>query len=205
MSRLYEVDWPEWMGDPYCSIPDSGAIHVPKPPEGWSSFTEYALGSGICKHCKTIVPKKELANKRQYCYECRFERRRDRTADEQHARYRKTKPIRMLQTARASANRRNLDFNITVDDIIIPTHCPLLGIELSVSQNGPSPNSPSLDRIDNKQGYIKGNVWVISQRANMIKSSATWQEIALVANGLRAKMETAQDASISNIEEGRAG
>jgi hypothetical protein len=48
--------------------------------------------------------------------------------------------------------------------------CPILGIDLVWDNSGPvAHGSPSLDRIDNKQGYIKGNVQIISHRANGLK------------------------------------
>lgn len=37
--------------------------------------------------------------------------------------------------------------------------------------------SPSLDRVNIDKGYIKGNIAVISNRANRIKSDATIEEI----------------------------
>jgi hypothetical protein len=57
----------------------------------------------------------------------------------------------------------------------------------------PSPNSPSLDRIDNSKGYIEGNVIVVSWRANNLKRDASIQELQkivefyqrLISNGLR--------------------
>ena len=46
-------------------------------------------------------------------------------------------------------------------------------------------NSPSLDRIDNKKGYVKGNVAVISMRANHVKADGTTAEIAAIADFMR--------------------
>lgn len=45
-------------------------------------------------------------------------------------------------------------------------------------------NSPSIDRIDAKRGYTKDNIWIISKRANSIKTNTTVQEIVTVANSL---------------------
>ena len=42
--------------------------------------------------------------------------------------------------------------------------------------------SPSFDRIYPKKGYTKGNVIVISNKANRIKTDATVKEIRKVAN-----------------------
>ena len=38
-------------------------------------------------------------------------------------------------------------------------------------------------------GYIRGNVWIISRRANTIKSDATCAELELMARNLKAKVE----------------
>lgn len=83
---------------------------------------------------------------------------------------------------RFRAKRRGLEFTITRDDIVVPTHCPILGIPLIFTEGHHTDNSPSLDRIDNLKGYIPGNVHVISWRANRIKCDATPQELQLVAD-----------------------
>lgn len=88
----------------------------------------------------------------------------------------------MLNLAKRRAKRKNIEFSLTVDDIYLPSHCPILGIPLVLGiKQGGSPNSFSLDRIDNKLGYVKGNVQVISKRANSIKSDASLDEILLLA------------------------
>lgn len=84
----------------------------------------------------------------------------------------------MLYNARRKALRYGRAVNITLEDISIPTHCPLLGIALTYGpgRKGPTPSSPSLDRIDNTKGYVKGNVWVISNIANTMKQELTVEE-----------------------------
>jgi hypothetical protein len=49
-------------------------------------------------------------------------------------------------------------------------------------RRGAKPNSPSFDRINNDPaiGYVRGNVNIISQRANQIKSDATAAELQAV-------------------------
>lgn len=46
--------------------------------------------------------------------------------------------------------------------------------------------APSLDRIDPAHGYEKGNIAVLSWRANAIKRDATADELCAVANWLRS-------------------
>lgn len=48
--------------------------------------------------------------------------------------------------------------------------------------------SPSLDRIIPTLGYVPGNVWVISHRANELKRDATLQEIQMLAANLARKI-----------------
>ena len=88
----------------------------------------------------------------------------------------------MLQRARVRAKDKGLSFNLTLEDIIIPAHCPILGIELTP---GDYKAQPHLDRIIPSLGYVKGNVRVISGQANRIKTNATPEEIQKVANFLK--------------------
>lgn len=67
---------------------------------------------------------------------------------------------------------------------MIPTHCPVLGLQfkLRIGKSGPCDTSPTLDRIDNRKGYVRGNVEVISWRANRIKCDASTSELRKVAD-----------------------
>ena len=96
--------------------------------------------------------------------------------------YRRNIENRLLNAARQRVRKYGYEFNIDLSDIVVPTHCPLLGIELYVAEGrkAAKDNSASLDRIDSSKGYVKGNVWVISHRANTIKSNATLEEIELL-------------------------
>jgi hypothetical protein len=91
----------------------------------------------------------------------------------------------MLHAAKARAKQKGLLFTITEADIFIPYVCPLLLIPLGASTEKRAPGSPSLDRKDSTKGYIPGNVWVISYRANRIKNDATLTEFTLMAHNLR--------------------
>lgn len=99
---------------------------------------------------------------------------------------------RLLYHAKWRAKRDGLEFNLEIEDICIPDVCPLLEVPLTLSyyastDKGPKLHGPSLDRIDNNIGYIKGNVWVISHQANTMKGCATLQELqTFVANLTKA-------------------
>lgn len=83
----------------------------------------------------------------------------------------------MLSRARHRAKKRGLEFSITQKDFDIPEVCPVLGIPLQISDGKLSHGSPSLDRINNDKGYIPGNVAIISQKANWLKSNGTLDQL----------------------------
>lgn len=93
----------------------------------------------------------------------------------------------VVQKARSRARKRGLEATITARDLYWPTHCPVLGIELYYPERKgkvgrPRLDLPSLDRWDNTKGYVPGNVYVISARANTIKSNASASELRAVAD-----------------------
>lgn len=81
--------------------------------------------------------------------------------------------------AKNRAKRDNIEFNIDPEDIIIPEYCPVLNLKLlSVRQTHKTRElSPSIDRIDASKGYIKGNIRVISFKANRHKGDMSIEDI----------------------------
>jgi hypothetical protein len=81
--------------------------------------------------------------------------------------------------AKSRANKSELEFDIELSDITIPERCPILDVLLFGNHLGKRPNinSPSLDRVDNDKGYVKGNVRVISYVANRYKSNLSKDSI----------------------------
>lgn len=104
--------------------------------------------------------------------------RRDRMGDlfKTHGKS-KTPQYMMFYDARKRAVALGLPFDITPDDIVIPDVCPVLGLTLG---SGGRETSASLDRVIPSKGYVKGNITVISFRANRVKSDATEQELVAV-------------------------
>jgi hypothetical protein len=89
----------------------------------------------------------------------------------------------MFYAAQYRAKKKGIEFSITKEDVIIPEFCPVFGMRLETSPGvGRSDASPSLDRIDNTKGYLKGNVIVVSWLANRIKSDATVEQLRIVAS-----------------------
>lgn len=122
--------------------------------------------------------------------------RRNRAAEHAALRLRLKNPekwlVYALIRAKHRAKKRGLEFNIISSDISLPTHCPVLGIELIYgmgSGTGPAKHSqsPSLDRMDNSIGYVAGNVYVISTRANLLKKDATLEELSRLKDYMEMK------------------
>lgn len=85
---------------------------------------------------------------------------------------------KMWNGARARARKEELPFNIEVSDIVIPEKCPILGIELDKDFSDKTKrSSPSLDKIVPEYGYVKGNVAVISLKANIMKQDLTLETL----------------------------
>jgi len=96
-------------------------------------------------------------------------------------------PDYIISSARGRARKRGLPHDIKASDIEVPTHCPVLGIPLKAwgANKQLQADSPTLDRIIPHLGYVKGNVRVISWRANKIKSDATLEELERIVTYLR--------------------
>lgn len=88
--------------------------------------------------------------------------------------YRKGNPEkRLLLGAKQRAKERGLPFNLEVEDVSIPKECPVFKVPFEVN----TAYAPSLDRIKPERGYTKGNIQVISRKANLMKQDATEQEL----------------------------
>jgi len=90
---------------------------------------------------------------------------------------------RFFYSAKNRALKSGADFELEFEDIIIPDTCPILGIPLkftnlgSKKSNEERDQTPSIDRIDNNKGYIRGNVWIISLLANVMKNKGSFENL----------------------------
>jgi hypothetical protein len=95
-----------------------------------------------------------------------------------------------FRSKKANATRLGYEFTVQFGDIEFPTHCPILGIQLDYfAEEGWKDNSPSFDRLDPKKDYCKGNVFVISMRANRIKNDGTAEEHYQIAEFMDAAIQ----------------
>jgi hypothetical protein len=84
--------------------------------------------------------------------------------------------LEMIKRAKGRAKKKGLEFNLVESDIIIPKYCPVFP-EIELTRSGEKNYSIStccsLDRIDNNKGYTKGNIRVISNKANILKKNGS--------------------------------
>lgn len=99
--------------------------------------------------------------------------------------YRRREPEKhMVVRAKQRAQKLGIEFDLVNSDVTIPEYCPILGIKLEIGTSDRKA-APSLDRIDNTKGYIRGNVRVISNGANTIKSNLTCNQIIRMAEWIK--------------------
>jgi hypothetical protein len=87
----------------------------------------------------------------------------------------------LFLSARTRARKSNLPFEITQEDIlelIGEGTCPVFGTPYNLTNDRErTDTSASLDKFNPKLGYVRGNVAVISWRANNLKHDATTNEM----------------------------
>lgn len=105
----------------------------------------------------------------------------------------------MWQLTRQRSKRAGIPFDLEPSDIVIPERCPILGIALDGqgTRDSRPDGTPSLDKVIPALGYVKGNVRVISMRANRIKDNATLEEIEAIARYMRESITPPPDPSTS--------
>jgi hypothetical protein len=170
--------------------------------KSFSEFGKYKRGKhGLAYHCKTCrVPSqattyaKKVASaggRAKYNADAIMYRQLALQKDPVRARARK-----MFHHARERATRWDLEFGITFDDIVAVCGecCPVLCLELDWTTAVRKESSPTLDRLDNALGYVKGNILVMSWRANRLKSDGTADELQRIADFVRRRLALKQAA-----------
>jgi hypothetical protein len=141
----------------------------------------------ICIHCgKEGEPFKKGRN---VCKECRKKYRKKRpnnTSKEHKQNLRRAQDVRkiLLRSARNRAIKKGLEFNLTIEDIVIPEYCPIFGTRIVLKRDTNHTNKsqknydgPSIDRLETNRGYVKGNIVICSWRANMFKGCMTFEQV----------------------------
>lgn len=92
------------------------------------------------------------------------------------------------KAAELKLRARNLGvpFDLVPGDLVVPATCPVLGIPLSFGVRKQHLASPSVDRVVPSKGYVRGNIVVISLRANILKNNATIDELEKLVSFYRS-------------------
>ncbi len=99
--------------------------------------------------------------------------------------YKKNPEKYIYTNAKNNAKQRSIEFSLTIEDIVIPDICPLLGIKIERTfGEGRHDALPSIDRLNPKLGYVKDNVKIISFLANRMKNNATAEQIKKLASNI---------------------
>jgi ribosomal protein L37AE/L43A len=128
----------------------------------------------MCRKCNASITGKYKRQKNNLPREEYLKRLKERMKNDVDWRLKK-----MLNGTRGRAKAKGLEFDLTMEDVyaMYPKDglCPVLGIELRFDLG--RKHVPSLDRFDNNRGYTKDNTYLISMRANILKSDASFDEI----------------------------
>src|SRR3990167_6219838 len=99
----------------------------------------------------------------------------------------------LVSSRRKCARKDGIKFMVSAASLHWPEHCPILGLKIDYTTLGRFfPNSPSIDRVDPRIGYIPGNVSVISHRANSLKSRLTIEEMDRMCAYVRSHSPSVQ-------------
>ena len=149
---------------------------------------------GICKSCynkdsnRRNSKRKDIINEKR-----RFRLKNDsefsqRIKNFKKISYKKNVTTAILANARRRAKILNLPFTITKEDLVIPDVCPILEIPILIGKQNYG-NSPSLDKKIPELGYVKGNIRIISMKANLMKNNATLQELTKFSENILKYMK----------------
>lgn len=83
--------------------------------------------------------------------------------------------------------------NLTAEDLLqampLDRMCPVFNRPFVFE--GHSPDNASIDKLVPELGYVRGNIRIISRRANTIKQDATVEELLRVAEWVKAELAKA--------------
>lgn len=114
--------------------------------------------TGVDARCKLC---KNAACRRDY-----NEYKRARNKDYNKRRHADNPTHKMFARARNRAKTLRIPFNLTIEDIVIPEICPVLGIPIKVGEKIFNDYSPSLDRLIPENGYTRTNVVVMASESD---------------------------------------
>lgn len=164
-----------------------------------AEFTsDRGLSTTLCRECNKAISRDRYVRNHESAKADQRARRAARIAidpetvrneeAEQIRRKHRLDPIRYkLEKLKTRARKFGVPFDLTAADLTIPTHCPVLGMQLRGFGEGRAENAPEFDRLVPALGYVRGNVAIISRRANRLKNDGTLEEHARIVEWMRRR------------------
>jgi hypothetical protein len=161
---------------------------------GWTNFTKedidsWGTNNKKCKTCQNIKSFSEFHKTKHQLFglngECKTCRKENSKVEWQSKKFQPKKKENLdfrkviVRRAKSRAKKAGLPFNIDERDVILPEVCPVFGMPFIY---GDKDWTFSIDRIVPELGYVSGNVIIVSNKANRIKSNAIPEEILAVGN-----------------------
>lgn len=117
------------------------------------------------------------------------------TIKSQRTKKNKTSPEEFLfEKAKKDAGKSGYDFNLSLDDIVIPETCAYLSTNLITDPNDTDNlNFCVLDRIDTRIGFVKDNIHYISKMASIMKNGASPEILIIFATNVLKLYNKSED------------
>lgn len=112
----------------------------------------------------------------------RYAATKEQVTKDKREKYRDCPGPFLIAAAKWRSKANGHDFNLDAGDAIIGETCPVFNKPFIV---GHRDWGPSIDRIDPRKGYVKGNVAIICFRANRLKANATLEELEQLVNYIK--------------------
>jgi hypothetical protein len=113
-----------------------------------------------------------------------YEENSETLKEKQKRQYREKTAQYLFYAAHQRAKKFNIPFNIEKEDVVIPEVCPIFKTKFEV---GHKDFAASLDKIIPSLGYVKGNVAIISRKANRMKQDNTLADLKLLTAWLESQ------------------
>ena len=135
----------------------------------------------ICTSCKKNIKQKNFRKIKRSSWTGFYPQCKSCESSLMKVKYRQNPIPQMLSNAKIRAKQKSVDFNLTFEYLkkIFPqdNKCPVIGVDFQFGyKNLDKKNSdfaPSLDRIVPEKGYVEGNVIVVCNIVNRVKSDST--------------------------------
>ncbi|MCI0561463.1 MAG: hypothetical protein MN733_23495 [Nitrososphaera sp.] len=92
-----------------------------------------------------------------------------------------------FELKKQGARQQGIPFTLSFQDVVWPTHCPIFNVELDYFAPVVCDVSPSFDRVDPNRGYEPGNVQIISNRANRMKSNSSIADVERLLEWMKSQ------------------